>query len=119
MVNKPDGYVLYTLCPAKSFNIPFFCAAEANMLSLESPAGVGFSYSAKQSFYDLVNDTITGHYVPQLAYLISQSGLKFNLKGIAVGNALLEFNTDFNSEGNYYWAHGLISDATYELINST
>jgi hypothetical protein len=36
-----------------------------------------------------------------------------------VGNALLEFNTDFNSEGNYYWAHGLISDATYELINST
>jgi len=60
MVNKLDGYVLYTLCPAKSFNIPFFCAAEANMLSLESPAGVGFSYSAKQSFYDLVNDTITG-----------------------------------------------------------
>jgi serine carboxypeptidase-like clade 2 len=35
-----------------------------------------------------------------------------------VGNALLEFNTDFNSEGDYYWAHGLISDATYELMNS-
>lgn len=32
---------------------------EANMLYLESPAGVGFSYSAKQSFYALLNDTIT------------------------------------------------------------
>ncbi|KAL9336140.1 hypothetical protein Peur_070628 [Populus x canadensis] len=105
MVYKPDGYVLYKLWPAKSLNIPFFCAAEANMLYLESPAGVGFSYSAKQSFYALVNDTITdiyilrlsslqhntvsyscrnGHYVPQLTYLISQSGLKFNLKAIAV-----------------------------------
>nr|XP_034894144.1 serine carboxypeptidase-like 45 [Populus alba] len=105
MLYKPDGYVLYRLCPAKSLNIPFFCAAEANMLYLESPAGVGFSYSAKQSFYALLNDTITelkisrlsslqhktvsyswrnGHYVPQLTYLISQSGLKSNLKGFAV-----------------------------------
>lgn len=35
-------------------------SAEANMLYLESPAGVGFSYSANASFYDYVNDTITG-----------------------------------------------------------
>lgn len=48
----------------------------------------------------MTNPLMTGHYVPQLTYLISQSGLKFNLKGFAVGNALMEFNTDFNSEGN-------------------
>lgn len=117
------------------------------MLYLESPAGVGFSYSANKSFYDYVNDEMTardnlvflqrwftkfpefknsdffitgesyaGHYVPQLAQLIVQTKTKFNLKGIALGNPLLEFNTDFNSRAEFFWSHGLISDSTYEIF---
>ncbi|XP_069151474.1 serine carboxypeptidase-like 45 isoform X1 [Solanum lycopersicum] len=125
---------------------------EANMLYLESPIGVGFSYSSDTSSYETVNDEITardnvvfllrwfhkfpqyrksnlfltgesyaGHYVPQLAKLMMAFNKKqqlFNLKGIALGNPVLEFATDFNSRAEYFWSHGLISDPTYRMFSS-
>ncbi|KAH1098511.1 hypothetical protein J1N35_015432 [Gossypium stocksii] len=126
---------------------------EANMLYLEAPVGVGFSYSADDSSYEAVNDKITardnlvflqnwflkfpqyknrslfitgesyaGHYIPQLAELMHQFNKKeklFNLKGIALGNPVLEFATDFNSRAEFFWSHGLISDSTYKLFTTS
>ncbi|GAB2289351.1 Serine carboxypeptidase-like 45 [Dionaea muscipula] len=125
---------------------------EANMLYLETPVGVGFSYAADTTAYSAVSDEMTardnliflqrwfdkfpqyrhrdlfitgesyaGHYVPQLAMLMIRFNEKhklFNLKGIALGNPVLEFATDFNSRAEYFWSHGLISDSTYSMFTS-
>ncbi|RHN70083.1 putative carboxypeptidase D [Medicago truncatula] len=124
---------------------------EANMLYLETPAGVGFSYVKGSSAYTttvnddetardnlvflerwfnkfpqyrnrdlfLTGESYAGHYVPQLAKLMIEMNKRnkiFNLKGIALGNPVLEYATDFNSRAEFFWSHGLISDATYNMF---
>ncbi len=45
--------------------------------------------------------------------LTKQNLLNFVLQ---IGNPLLEFAVNLNSRDEYYWSHGLISDAVYELL---
>lgn len=123
----------------------------ANVLFLESPAGVGFSYSnttsdyaggdkktAKDNYAFLVNwlerfpeyknrdfyisgESYAGHYVPQLAHTIIHHNKKanrtiVNLKGIIIGNAVINDETDERGMYEYFATHALISDETAQKI---
>ncbi|XP_068658232.1 serine carboxypeptidase II-3-like [Aristolochia californica] len=142
-----DGKTLY--------RNPYAWNNVANVLFLESPAGVGYSYSNTTSDYKLSGDQRTaedayiflvnwlerfpeyknrdlylsgesyaGHYVPQLAHTIllhNKSGKNsiINLKGITIGNAAVNDETDTRGMFDYFWTHALISDETIDQVHTS
>lgn len=134
-----DGATLY--------EDPFSWNKIANMLYLESPAGVGYSYSddknytidddqvaddnyrALQSFFTkfpnftqneffIFGESYGGVYAPTLSLRIATGDAKINFKGFAVGNGLS--STALNDQSLVYFGyyHGLFGEDLWRDLNT-
>uniref|UniRef100_A0A672ZYN0 Lysosomal protective protein n=1 Tax=Sphaeramia orbicularis TaxID=375764 RepID=A0A672ZYN0_9TELE len=105
----------------------------ANVLYLESPAGVGFSYSDDGNYK--TNDTEVSMnnylalkeffrlfpefriYIPTLAERVMEDS-KLNLQGIAVGNGMSSYEMNDNSLVYFAYYHGLLGSQLWADLQS-
>ncbi|XP_075133523.1 lysosomal protective protein-like [Leptodactylus fuscus] len=137
-LSQPDGSTLKT--NKYSWN------KIANVLYLESPAGVGFSYSDdkeyttgdaqtakdnymalkdffhlypefKENDFYITGESYGGFYVPSLALEVAKdSGI--NLKGLAIGNGVTDMSVRENSLIYFSYYHGLLDVSMWSHIES-
>ncbi|XP_798670.2 lysosomal protective protein [Strongylocentrotus purpuratus] len=118
----------------------------ANVIFLEAPAGVGYSYNpskeyatdddkvsmgnylALQSFFKkfpeyasnefyVTGESYGGIYVPTLSLRILQGNATINMKGFAVGNGITNFTTNSDSLVYFAYYHGLIGLNLWKGLN--
>lgn len=116
----------------------------ANVLYLESPAGVGFSYSDDQKYstndtevsmnnylalkqffrlfpeyskneFFLTGESYGGIYIPTLAERVMEDS-SINLQGMAVGNGLASYELNDNSLVYFAYYHGLIGPSLWAAL---
>ncbi|CCI43641.1 unnamed protein product [Albugo candida] len=125
---------------------PYSWNRKVNLLWLESPVGVGFSFPLQNASYytdDIVaaktyeflakfftryselqerdfyitGESYAGIYIPFLVNLLVQKPLSIvKLKGFAVGNPYTDENIDNNAMVDYYHSHALVSPENYEQM---
>ncbi|XP_028595262.2 lysosomal protective protein-like [Podarcis muralis] len=117
----------------------------ANVLYMESPAGVGYSYAtedspindsqvaednyqALQSFFakfpDFANnefyvlgESYGGIYVPTLTAKIAEGSAGINLKGFGVGNGMLSYFLNDETLMEFAYYHGVFGDDLWASLN--
>ncbi|XP_022107550.1 lysosomal protective protein-like [Acanthaster planci] len=120
----------------------------ANIIFLESPAGVGYSFAdspdyttnddktaennylalldffkkfpnmAKNDFY-ITGESYAGIYVPTLAVKVMEGKDEINLKGFAVGNGVLDVALLTETGLQYSYYHGIIGERLWEKLQSS
>lgn len=125
---------------------PFSWNKKANIIFMESPAGVGFSYAADGSitadddstakqnhlalrsflrkfpqFKDrplyLTGESYGGVYLPTLAVLVDEDK-ELNLKGVAIGNGYLDANKLSEALVFFSYYHGLVGRSTWKKLST-
>ncbi|PKI46539.1 hypothetical protein CRG98_033096 [Punica granatum] len=89
---------------------------ESNMLYVESPIGVGFSYSNTRSDYENWNDTQTAQ--ENLQFLLNwyeEFPQHRNSDLFLTGESYADLDISVRSE-DFLWAHGVITDRTRQLL---
>jgi len=123
---------------------PFSWNKAANMLYLEAPAGVGFSYSddmnyttdddqtslnnymALKSFFTMypeystndfyiTGESYAGIYIPTLAVRVL-ADMAINFKGVAIGNGVTEWSMLDNALVYYVYGHALVDQTVWSAV---
>ncbi|KAF0698233.1 Aste57867_11137 [Aphanomyces stellatus] len=128
---------------------PYAWNRQANIVYLDSPAGVGFSQPllnasdyvddvtagrtseflaqfltmypqyAHRDFY-ITGESYAGMYIPFLVHrLVTHPVPNLKLTGFAIGNPYTDQQIDGNHAMDYYYSHGLISIESYQAIQAT
>ncbi|XP_051830552.1 lysosomal protective protein-like [Antechinus flavipes] len=126
---------------------PYSWNLVANVLYLESPAGVGYSYSSSQNYkindqqvaadnyqalqsffakfpsftsndFYVFGESYGGVYVPSLSAQIVKGPASINFKGFGVGNGMNNYQLNDETLIEFGYYHGIIGDNLWESLNT-